>query len=212
MSHPRVLAAFHGITFSLLLAAAVPSYALLQNTFDTGLEGWGSDYQRFHHTEPNGNGYLAVSNSGDSSYATAPWLGNWSQYESGALSFDAKRLYNPGAYTPDTFGIIRVFNSKLDYIDADVALGPDHPPPEWQRYSIRLDPGYWTIYGTSTWSEIISDVQLVRIYSSYGGHQTGFDNCRLEEPSSFVPEPTSCGLLALAVGGIGVTLRRRRQG
>jgi len=52
------------------------------------------------------------------------------------------------------------------------------------------------------------------LWISSGGedsHEFCIDNITFERGGSAVPEPASCALLALAIGGIGVTLKRRRS-
>jgi len=79
-------------------ALSLATSAALAAGFDTGAEGWtttsGGD-QVWKPTGGNGGGWLQVTDTTAEDFllnAPIAWLGNWSAYAGGTLSFDAKNV------------------------------------------------------------------------------------------------------------------------
>jgi Laminin B (Domain IV)/PEP-CTERM motif len=190
--------------------AALP-LAASAASFDTGDEGWTTvdgGNQTWQATGGNGGGWLQVVDADDRDFrllAPASWLGNWSAYAGGTLSFDAKNINHD---TPDwaPFGEVVITGSAGS---ATLDMVPAGNPPadgQWHRYSVVLAPAAgWS--GTPL-ATVLADVTSLSIKGEFHAGVTetvGIDNIQV----AAVPEPQSALLLAAGLGLLA-GLRRRR--
>lgn len=189
-----------------LMAAALPLAAstALAAGFDVGAEGWtttNGGAQVWMPTGGNGGGWLQVTDITDDDFllnAPAAWLGNWSAFAGGTLSFDAK---NVNGDAPDwaPFGEV-VITSGANTVTFDlVAAGNPPADGQWHHYSVSL---------SSVPAAVLANVTSLTIKGEFHAGVTevvGLDNIEV----SAVPEPAQAALL---LGGLGLlaALRRKR--
>jgi len=189
-----------------LIAAALPLAAstALAAGFDVDAEGWtttnGGD-QVWVASGGNGGGWLQVTDSSNDDFllnAPAAWLGNWSAFAGGTLSFDAKNV-NGDAPDWEPFGEV-VITSGANTITFDlVAAGNPPADGQWHHYSVSL---------SSVPAAVLANVTSLTIKGEFHAGVTevvGLDNIEV----SAVPEPAQAALL---LGGLGLlaALRRKR--
>ncbi|MDR7269585.1 hypothetical protein J2X20_002214 [Pelomonas saccharophila] len=192
----RLLASCLAATLSFAASAALAA------GFNTDAEGWttsnGGD-QVWMASGGNGGGWLQVTDiTNDDFLLNAPvaWLGNWSAYAGGTLSFDARNINGD---LPDwaPFGEVIITGSGGS-LTFDMA--PAGSPPadgQWHHYSFVLPS-----------SAVLGNVTSLTIKGEFHAGVTevvGIDNIQV----TAVPEPTQAALL---LGGLGLLalLRRRR--
>ncbi len=195
MGH-RLLASCVAATLTFAASAAMAA------GFNTDAEGWttsnGGD-QVWMASGGNGGGWLQVTDvSSDDFLLNAPtaWLGNWSGFAGGTLSFDAKNINGD---TPDwgPFGTV-VITGNGGTLEFDMAAANTPPADgQWHRYSFVLPA-----------SAVLSNVTSLTIKGEFHNgvsEVVGFDNIQV----TAVPEPTETALL---LGGLGLLalLRRKR--
>lgn len=197
----------------LATCAALPLGATAAG-FATGDEGWtipgGSGTQTWMPAGGNTGGWLQVEDIDGSNdiLLTAPssWLGNWSGYLGGTLSFDAKSV---NGIAPDWagFGLVSV-SGPGGTLQLDIAAA-NLPPADgqWHHYEV-------TLASASGWgspaalASVLANVTGLTINGEFhagAGEVLGIDNIQV----SAVPEPTQAALL---LGGLGLlaVLRRKR--
>ena len=198
-------------TFTALpLAASAAGFA-------TDAEGWtipaGSGIQTWEASGGVGGGWLRVEDIDGNSdiLLTAPsgWLGNWSTYLGGKLSFDAK---NVNGIAPDWPGFAEIrIGGPGGSLLLDIA--PAGLPPtdgQWHHYEVSLTSAAgWGSPGAL--ASVLANVTSLTINGEFHagpGEVLGIDNIQV----SAVPEPASAALLLAGLGGLGLMagLRRKR--
>lgn len=204
---------------ALALSASAQAAALtVFSGFDSSLEGWTKVIEQttsISHAASGGNpgGYARNVDQGPTGgdiMAPPSWLGDWSGYEGGQLSWDF-RLFSPGPNDGRPFGPpmatltgpggTAVFTSATV---PTVAAG-------WYATSVPMHAASWTVTGGS-WAGVLADVtefklQIEAVFSTgLPGEVTGIDNVLL----SPVPEPSQTLLLALGLGLCGAAIHRRQ--
>jgi hypothetical protein len=179
--------------------------------FDAGDEGWtASDggTQTWVASGGNGGGWLRVVDATDQDFllnAPSAWLGNWSSFAGGTLSFDALNVNNE---SPDwaLFGEVTITGAAGTAV-MDVV--PANSPPadgQWHRYSVLLSPSAG--WAGASLGAVLANVTGLTLKGEFHAGVTeivGIDNIRV----TAVPEPASAALL---LGGLGLlaSLRRKR--
>lgn len=185
-------------------ALSLATSAALAAGFDTGAEGWtttsGGD-QVWKPTGGNGGGWLQVTDTTAEDFllnAPIAWLGNWSAYAGGTLSFDARNINGD---TPDwaSFGEVAIVGAGGSSMAFDL-VAANNPPADgqWHHYSVALPA-----------AALLSNVTSLTIKGEFHNgvsEVVGFDNIQV---TAAVPEPTEAALL---LGGLGLlaALRRKR--
>lgn len=202
----RLLSAIALATFTALpLAAAAAGFA-------TDAEGWSTTnggVQTWMAAGGNGGGWLqAADSSGDDFLFNAPasWLGNWTGYLGGTLTFDALNVNND---SPDwaPFGEVTITGAAGTVVLDAVA--PNNPPADeqWHSFSVSLSPAAgWR--GNASLAAVLANVTGLTIKGEFHAGVTevvGIDNIEV----SAVPEPAQAALL---LGGLALlaSLRRKR--
>lgn len=192
----RLLAPFVAAALGFAASAALAA------GFNTDAEGWttsnGGD-QVWMASGGNGGGWLQVTDtSGDDFLLNAPaaWLGNWSAYAGGTLSFDAKNINGD---SPDwaPFGEVIITGTGGTLVFDMAAVNTPPADGQWHRYSFVLPS-----------SAVLSNVTSLTLKGEFHNGITevvGIDNIQI----TAVPEPTEAVLL---LGGLGLlaALRRKR--
>jgi len=199
---------------SLLLAAliALPlaaSAANLSSGFSESDEGWTTPVggtQTWEAAGGNPGGWVRVldtdNNTNIELTAPANWLGDWSGFLGGTLSFDAKNA-NGAPVTYGGFGEVRITGTGGTVLVLDLALANEPAGDQWHRYSVSLTPAAG--WGPSLVSVLanVTNVSITGEFQAGPGEAVGFDNIRV----TAVPEPAS---LALLLGGLALLASRRR--
>lgn len=199
----------------IALCTALPLAASAAG-FSTGDEGWTTPVaplggtQAWEATGGNGGGWLKVTDidGGSDILISAPsaWLGNWSAYLGGTLSFDAR---NVNGISTDWAGFGEItISGPAGSVQLDVAA-PGQPALDglWHHYGATLAPAAgWSNAGA--FASVLANVTSLTINGEFHagpGEVVGFDNIEV----SAVPEPASAALL---LGGVGLLaiLRRKR--
>jgi hypothetical protein len=187
-----LVAAMLGFAASAALAAG----------FNTDAEGWTTSNggaQVWVASGGNGGGWLQITDISNDDFllnAPAAWLGNWSAFAGGTLSFDARNINGD---IPDwaPFGEVIITGTGGSLVFDMAAAGSPPADGQWHHYSIVLPS-----------SAMLGNVTSLTIKGEFHAGVTevvGFDNIQV----SAVPEPAEAALL---LGGLGLLalLRRRR--
>ncbi|HEY0957302.1 MAG TPA: laminin B domain-containing protein [Roseateles sp.] len=180
--------------------------------FDSGAEGWtltGDGIQTWQPSGGNGGGWLQLEDTnGDTDIllsAPSAWLGNWSAYLGGTLSFDARRV-DDASIDWAGFGEIRISGPGGSVL-LDIAPSGLPADNSWARYSVTLSSAAG--WGDATLlSSVLANVTSLTINGEFHagpGEVVGIDNIQV----TAVPEPAGAALL---LGGLGLlaALRRKR--
>jgi hypothetical protein len=195
----------------IALGMALP-LAVSAAGFDTDAQGWtttNGGLQTWVAAGGNGGGWLRVADdSNDDFLLNAPtaWLGNWSGYLGGTLSFDA---LNVNAESPDwaPFGEITITGTAGTVVLDAIAANNPPADGQWHRYSVRLDPSAgWA--GSASLAAVLANVTSLTLKGEFHAGVTevvGMDNIEV----SAVPEPTHAALMLAGLGALAL-LRRKR--
>lgn len=202
-----------------LLALAGTAHAAtptLFSGFDSSLEGWtalAGQTTAVVHAASGGNpgGYARNTDQGSTAgdiIAPASWLGDWSGYNGGVLSWDF-RLFSPGQNNGLIYPSSATFSGPggtATYVGSTVpSVGAG-----WFTNTVIMDASNWAVTG-GTWSSVLGNVtefrlQIEAVFSTgIPGKVTGIDNVTL----SPVPEPAAGVMFAL--GGACLWDVRRRH-
>ena len=195
---------------AMAFTAFAAQAADLSYTFD-------ADAQGFTINEPAGElthvapGYLRIKDLTDATNVQlilpAAAMGDWSAYNGGTLSFDA-RLESPiGSYWPE-FGAVTLTSSQGA---ATLDVVPDGQPGlDWKTYTVKLDAATWS-KDAGSFAAILSNQQRVEINMEAGNgaiETIHVDNVKV---TSAVPEPSTWALSLMGVGVLGAALRRKSK-
>ena len=192
------------------------SHAAIITDFDSGVEGWTSNYPSeisWSSTGGNPNGYIRFSDvSGGAAYIYAPsqYLGDWSSIDgTGYISFDHTILnigVNPTYYPYQI--VISGPGGEAEWVGAT----PSQTTP-WQTINAPIVETEWTV-SSGSWSELLLDVSnfAIRIELISNAEPTGpegldiagIDNVQL----SAIPIPGAFWLLGSGLLGL-VGIRKK---
>lgn len=199
---------------SLLLASliALPlaaSAAGLSSGFDGGDEGWTTPIggtQTWQAAGGNTGGWVQVLDTDNATNieltAPAAWLGNWSAFLGGTLSFDAKNA-NGAPVNYAGFGEVRITGANGTELMLDLAPAAEPGGNQWHHYSALLTPAAGWDPSLASVLANVTRVTITGEFQAGPGEAVGFDNLRV----TAVPEPAS---LALLVSGLGLLVVWRR--
>jgi hypothetical protein len=205
----------YSITALSILALSlcpIQAQANLVSTFDSGNEGWTAidptgDYTSSWQSSignPAG-GLLGIETNaqGGDGYFTAPnnWLGNWSVYAGGTISYDLKVIDGTSYFSDPDIQII----SGSSVVSWTANVNP--VGKGWVHYEIALTSANFT---GGTLATILPNVTGFKIRGEVinGPEKEGFDNVMV---TAAIPEPETYALLLSGLGLLGAIARRRKQ-
>jgi hypothetical protein len=193
--------------------AALPAKADLTSTFDSGAEGWNAidptgDYtSSWRSTGGNPGGYLGggetISLGGDGYfYAPASWLGDWSAYSGGVISYDLK-VFEGSSYfsAPDV-----IISNGANSISWSSNINP--VGDGWATFQVPLTSAN---FGPSL-ASVLSNVTSFSIRGEFinGPEAEGLDNVGLAAANG-APEASTWLMALLGFGTVGFVASRRRR-
>lgn len=201
---------------SLLALSFCPlqAQANLVSTFDAGAEGWAAIDEGTHDytsiwqaTGGNPGGYLQGNEPaayGGDGYFNAPasWLGNWSAYAGGTISYDIKVISGSSVFfDPDV-----IISNGSNSVSWATTVSPYNPSRNWVHYEVALTTAN---FGANL-ASVLSNVTRLQIRGEWinGTEQEGFDNVML---TAAIPEPQTYAMLLAGLGLLGFAARRRKQ-
>jgi hypothetical protein len=186
----------------------VQAQANLVSTFTSGDEGW-------HAVDPTGDytsswqssGYLLgveTNPQGGDGYFIAPsnWLGNWSAYAGGTISYDINVIQGTSTNwfsDPD----VRILSGATEVTWTSNINPVGH---DWVTIQVALTPAN---FGPNL-ATVLSNVTAFKIRGELINYEEkeGFDNVRL---TAAVPEPESYATLLAGLGLLGFFARWRKR-
>lgn len=134
-------------------------------------------------------------------------LGNWSSYQGGTFSFDAKNLNGD---VPDygNFGIVTLSNSVAG-TSVSFDLAPNGHPfvgGGWTTFSAVLNNATWGNNLTSVLNNVTSASIILESHDGVSEH-VGVDNVTI---AAAVPEPETWAMMAAGLALLGMTKRRSK--
>jgi hypothetical protein len=185
---------------------ALPAKANLTSTFDSSAEGWNAvdptgDYtSSWQSSGGNPGGYLQGSESdplGGTGYFYAPasWLGNWSAYAGGTISYDLK-VFDGTDYFNDLDVIISNGSSSVSWSSNVNPVGDG-----WVTFQVQLTAAN---FGASL-APILSNVTSFAIRGEFisGAEVEGLDNVSVAAVAAGTPEPSTWAMLLMGFAGLG---------
>jgi hypothetical protein len=201
-------------TFAFALSIAQASATTISSTFDTGAEGWtaldavGFDYTaNWQSSGGNPGGFLEgieTDPNGGTGYFIAPskFLGNFSAYAGGTLTYDFKVIQGSDYYSDADVIITNGANS--------VSWTPNINPvgDGWVAFQVQLNQANFG----SNLASILSNVTELQIRGEFivGAEVEGLDNVKLTS-SSAVPEPSTWAMMLLGFASVGFIAYRRKS-
>lgn len=209
-----------GSLFGIACLVACPvASASLVSTFDSGADGWSVNSDEpaagvagFGWTAHDGNpgGSVQARDTGLGGWwfvAPAAWVGDWSGYLGGGISFDV--FATPGTSTTPNPPVPAVVLVLADGGNLRAVTGAGAVQGQWVAAEIELTADNFTLTNSSysTFAEALAHVSGFVIPGDFVFQQqdvTRLDNVRV----SAVPEPATW---ALALGGLIAALWSRRS-
>lgn len=198
----------------LLSSFCTGANAAMVSNFNSNAEGWtvtGGVSSNFAWQSTGGNpgGFISASDAGAGQwYFAAPnsWNGDWTSYLGGALQFDVKILYP--TTSPYDYNISPA--NVVIYSGANSASWSTNfkPTGSWTSFGVQLTPGNFTISGTASFDQILSNVTGVQILGEYlsNNDSEGLDNVSLTP----VPLPPAALLFGSSLIGLAGVSKRRK--
>jgi Laminin B (Domain IV)/PEP-CTERM motif len=187
---------------------ALPAKANLTSTFDSSAEGWNAvdptgDYtSSWQSSGGNPGGYLQGSETdplGGTGYFYAPasWLGNWSAYAGGTISYDLK-VFDGTDYFNDLDVIISNGSNSVSWSSNINPVGDG-----WVTFQVQLTAANFS--GGSSLASILSNVTSFSIRGEFitGAEVEGLDNVRVAAVATGTPEPSTWAMLLMGFAGLG---------
>lgn len=197
------------------MGTSTVSYAVVGETFDTGLSGWTADGGSLAFVVDGGNpgGHLQLTDDATSDMAIiAPanefFSGNLSGFYAATIYFDARLvgLSDLGTAYP-TFGTVTIASGSTS-LSKDFAPVGNEPPSEWTTYSGALTSFNWGV-STDELLNLLSNVTSISVtLESYAPvvETVAFDNFRIVP----IPEPSTLCLAVVTSIVAFVGVRRRK--
>lgn len=193
---------------------ALPAKANLSSTFDSSAEGWiavdptGDYTASWASSGGNPGGYLRGVETdplGDTGYFVAPasWLGNWSAYAGGTLSYDLK-VFEGTSYFNDVDVII---SNGADSVSWSSNINP--VGDGWVPFQVQLTAAN---FGADL-ATVLSNVTSFRIRGEFidGAEAEGLDNVLVASAGVSTPEPSTWAMLFMGFAGLSFAGYRRHR-
>lgn len=175
----------------------------ISSTFDVDADGWtvinndGSwnfgrgNGPEYFTTGGNPDGHIQVVDNIPGAYtAVAPskFHGDWSAYNNGIISFDARAVSGLALPERVEFGLLTI---SSPYGVAQLDIAPTAPTSVFTVYSVNLTDSIWG-KTASEWQLILSNVSSVTIIIEYsiagiGDDRVAFDNFVVGQPNIVLP-------------------------
>lgn len=194
--------------------AAVPAKANLTSTFDSSAEGWNAidptgDYtSSWQSAGGNPGGYLQGSESdplGGTGYFYAPasWLGNWSAYAGGTISYDLK-VFEGTDYFNDVDVIISNGSNSVSWSSNFNPVGDG-----WVTFHVQLTAAN---FSGANLASVLSNVTSFGIRGEFinGAEVEGLDNVSVAGAATGAPEPSTWAMLLMGFAGLSFAGWRAR--